>query len=197
VLAEEGLKLASEVGFQATVGHALAVLSLVNGVAGDPLAGREAGDASLATPPTLLGTILANWGLALAHSALAQYEPAWWHIQEALRHAECLPFQALVTWPLPVAAFILGQVGATVSAVEVLSFACNHALNVTGWTEEWDALAGLGDGLRGKLGSDAFEAAWERGKSLHHETLLARLLAENRVFGQTVGGLPYTMAPVT
>jgi predicted ATPase/DNA-binding SARP family transcriptional activator len=177
-LTEEGLEMARKVGFAATIGHALAVLSLVKAITGDSAGGQHLGNESLETPSTFFGRILANWGLSIASCDLEQHDVAWQYVQEALKRAHRLSLPAVMIWPLPVAALILAHRGSSARAVELLSLAFNHPMNPGGWIECWGRLTTLRTELEAKLGTQAYQSAWERGRALDMETIVAELLAE-------------------
>ncbi|MEJ2558398.1 MAG: BTAD domain-containing putative transcriptional regulator [Anaerolineae bacterium] len=177
-LTEEGLEMARKIGFPATIGHALAVLSLVKAISGDSAGGQQMGNESLEVPSTFFGRILANWGLSIASCDLEQHDKAWQYVREALKHAHRLSLPAVMIWPLPVAALILAHRGGSVRAVELLSLAFNHPMNPGGCMERWGRLTMLRTELQAKLGTQAYQAAWERGKGLDMGTVVAELLAD-------------------
>ncbi len=71
---------------------------------------------------------------------------------------------------LPILAIIMAHEGHEGRAVELLSLAASQHPMRVGWMSKWALLARLHDDLEVKLGSQAFAAAWARGKRLDIET---------------------------
>ncbi len=87
----------------------------------------------------------------------------------------------MTTWPLPVAAIILAHEGQKERAVELIALAVTHPLSPPGWMEQWSLLTALRSDLAAELGAETYEAAWERGKQLNLETVVAELLGTTMV----------------
>lgn len=82
----------------------------------------------------------------------------------------------LMLWILPSSAIMVAHYGKQEWAVELLSLAFNHLLSLTGWMEKWQYLNQLRAELEAELGTEAYQAAWERGAQLDLDETVAELL---------------------
>jgi hypothetical protein len=87
---------------------------------------------------------------------------------------------ALKTWLLPISAVVLAHEGEIKRAVEIIGLILTHPLSPSGWMEKWSLLTRLRADLEAELGSEAYAAAWERGKALELEAILQEVLAESQ-----------------
>ncbi len=83
-----------------------------------------------------------------------------------------------VQWLL-IAELLVAEDGNVEYAVELLGLAFSHPDSLLGWLEQWPRWPQLRHDFEAELGSEAYNAAWERGKSLDLETVCAELLNEN------------------
>src|SRR5687767_4557110 len=77
---------------------------------------------------------------------------------------------------LAIAAVILARQGERVRAVEWLALAFTYPVRASRWMERWVLLTHLRSELEQALGSNAYQAAWERGKLLDIETIAAEMM---------------------
>jgi predicted ATPase/DNA-binding CsgD family transcriptional regulator len=77
-----------------------------------------------------------------------------------------------------VAALLLAQEGRKERAVELLALASLHPANFAGLVEQWPLITRLCADLEAELGTEAFQVAWEVGKSLDLHATARALLSE-------------------
>jgi hypothetical protein len=77
---------------------------------------------------------------------------------------------------LPAAAMIMAQEGHAERAVELVALALQQPQMAVGWLKKWPLLADFQATLRESLGEDVYQTAWERGKTLEIEAIVADLL---------------------
>ena len=76
---------------------------------------------------------------------------------------------------IAVFAVVKGTADEPIRAVELLALARTHLPDMTLWMEKWPLLIRLREDLKNELGEDAYNAAWERGKVLDLDTVVADL----------------------
>lgn len=86
-LVEEGLVVSQEVGFSPSIANGLAILGLLDAIAGDDESAKRLAQECLCTSASSLGLILAEWGLAISHCNLQEFDQAEEHFREAWRLA--------------------------------------------------------------------------------------------------------------
>lgn len=165
-LAMEGYRLGAEIQNALSMGGCLSLLSLQAGVAGDYPLGKQFAEESLLHPRNLLGTLYAQWGLAMAQCGLARYDDAERSLRAALEAAHSFATQGPTVWLLPLVALLLNQRSRRADAVAVLRLAVTHPLAATGWIDRWPLLARLRADTELVMGSDAYAESWERGHAL-------------------------------
>ncbi|RPI84147.1 MAG: tetratricopeptide repeat protein [Chloroflexi bacterium] len=179
-LAEEAIEMSRAVGYQSPMANALAALSLSAAVKGDLRKSERLAKESLAGNPTNFGIILGNWSLAVTYASMRMSELAWQSLQRAMEHAGSLLSDTVVAWMLPVAALLLAQSTFPGIAVEIVSTIENHPLSPT-WIEQWDDYKATIDSLRNERCGVAFNAAWERGKTIEIRDILEFLQTAEQV----------------
>lgn len=121
----------------------------------------------------------AEWALSLALYGLENYEECQKHNRLALQTALKRHATGALTWCLPTAAMLLIQKNDILKGVELLALAYEHPASATGWLDKWSLFTQLRADLEAELGHDKFNAAWQRGKTLDIETVVASLLIED------------------
>lgn len=106
----------------------------------------------------------ATWGLSLASCGLGDYDAAEGYLSTTFDFLAKIHGAAGITAYLAVEAIILAYRGSMVRAIELLGLAFNHPIRASGWMEKWSLLTRLRADLEASLGSEAYAAAWERGK---------------------------------
>jgi predicted ATPase/DNA-binding CsgD family transcriptional regulator len=173
---EAVLKRATELGYPGIKRHALEIIGVAVCMEGNYLRGKWPYDEVEALPGRVFIMPIARWGLTLASCGLSEYD-------EALRHVEAL-HELGTSYQMPLALFlslaplavILAHAGEPERAVELLGLAFSYPSGIMGWMERWPLLTRLRANLEAELGSDAYAVAWERGKTLELETVIAELL---------------------
>ena len=117
----------------------------------------------------------AAWGLAISVCGLEDFETAAQLLPTALKHCTKLYGVVGIILCLPIAALILTNQSQKVRAVEFLALAFTHPVRASGWMEKWPLLGRIRAELEQGLGSEAYSAAWERGKRLDVLTVAAEL----------------------
>jgi len=107
---------------------------------------------------------LATWGLSLASCGLRDYAAAEEYLSKVFDFLAKIHGAAGIIAYLAVGAIILAHRGNPVKAVELLGLAFTHPIRASGWMEKWGLLTRLRAELEASLGSEAYAAAWERGK---------------------------------
>ena len=79
---------------------------------------------------------------------------------------------------LPGISAILAHWGNYAYAVELLSLVAHHPITSHRWFDKDTAIRKLINELKANLSPKAYNTAWERGKQLDLETVVAALLAE-------------------
>lgn len=176
-LATKGLAMATDIGWQVTKAYATAVLGWESGLNGNYKRAQQLGQDSLTIPSNQGGLLLAHWVLSIAYCGLDQDEAARQQIILALREVDNDGLLVVMTWLLPVVAVLEYRAGQETRAVEMLSLAMNHPLSATGWIERWALPAEIRADSARKLGSEAYQAAWERGKELELKSTVTEFLA--------------------
>jgi serine/threonine protein kinase/tetratricopeptide (TPR) repeat protein len=80
------------------------------------------------------------------------------------------------TMILAISAFVLHHNQNDEYAIELLGRAYSEHPSQTGWMHKWDLLDQLQADLKSQLGDEAYDDAWERGKSLDLETVIQDLI---------------------
>lgn len=175
---EESMALAREACSTTVMAYAGALLGLGAALENDPAAARHLAEDSLANPANnTIGLVLARWALAMSLFGLDEKRAGFEAAQEALAEAYALAFPAPQLWLLPVVALFLAEQGDTQEAATLLSLGCNHPLGRCGWLGAWPPLAELQEMVKGKLGSQLFQAVWEEGAQLELAAVVKALLA--------------------
>ena len=83
------------------------------------------------------------------------------------------------TMALCVYAILLAHEDQTLPAVERLSLAFSRPAHLTGWTRRWALMKRLQASLENELGTEAYNAAWERGNALDLDAILQEISQPN------------------
>ena len=118
---------------------------------------------------------LARWSLSMAACGMGDYGAAASFLSATLRFLSTIHGLVGIIGALPVAAIVLANRGDSVRAVELLALAFTHPVRADGWMRKWPLLMRLCADLERALGPTAFSAAWERGKLLDAEVVIAAL----------------------
>lgn len=175
-LVAEGLQRAEEYHYSLTLAYAAALGGVLAGLDGDCARGKRLGKESLEIlANNTLGVVLAHWALALAHCREQEVDQAWAALLGALDEAGRMGAEAVMSWLMPVAAYLLAQDGRPERAVSLLGLAAGHPGNIANWETEWPAFVEMEAGLKGKLGAEAYETAWKAGQTLPLAEVVAEL----------------------
>lgn len=117
----------------------------------------------------------AAWGSSIADTGLGDYNAARESLSAAFKYLVGIRGLPGIIGCLPLAAILQKRKGNPVQAVELLALAFTHPVRAAGWMEKWPLLARLRSGLEQELGSEAYSAAWERGKLLNMESVVVEL----------------------
>ncbi len=176
---QEGVRIAEDIVFPLTQAFGFAILSLSASLGGDYALGQRLAGAAQQRLSNPFGEYLGHWAQAMALAGLDQPEQAWHHAQNALGKSTRLGWDSRSTWTLPVAGIILARQGHSERAVEILSLYFNHPHRPAGMVESWPLLREWQSALRETLGTDAYQSAWERGRTLDLQTAVIALLPED------------------
>jgi len=117
-------------------------------------------------------------GLAYAMCGLNDFSAAWVHLLEALEKAALFKAIGWQVQCLPAAALVAASEDRLERAAELLALAYHHPAAATGWQDQFPLITRLRAELDHTLGSAAWKAAWERGKTLDLEETITALLKE-------------------
>lgn len=115
-------------------------------------------------------------GLAVAACGLGDYQTAIYHLLIVLKDEESVDNHAVIKSALPIATILLAHDSEKEQAVELLGLTFTQPNNLTGWLEKWPLMTQLRADLETNLGSEAFAAAWERGKASDLQTVVQALI---------------------
>ena len=115
--------------------------------------------------------------LGLAMLGLVDKDSADQHIELALRCVKEYFFEVVAAGCLVVIAIILKRKGELVKAIELLGLAHTYADEyLMGWMHKWPLVPRTCDELQTELGTDAYDAAWERGEKRDIKATVAEML---------------------
>lgn len=107
-----------------------------------------------------------EWADAILACGVGNYARAARALSALLRRAEA-PERTLniAMRTLPIAAILFAQAGRPEDSAEILSLAHIYSDDLIGWASRWHVTATLRRDLEAKLGTQAFDAAWKRGRA--------------------------------
>jgi DNA-binding CsgD family transcriptional regulator/tetratricopeptide (TPR) repeat protein len=122
---------------------------------------------------------LYRWGLLTAACGQEDYDTVREHTYDLLSRFWELRVVPLLLLGVSFSAILAAyQDKNPQRATELLALASTHRSSMSGWLRVWRLIERLQHQLENELGVDAYEAAWERGKGLEWEYVVARLIAE-------------------
>jgi serine/threonine protein kinase len=175
--AEYLIRIGSDINFAWILGQGLTVKGFITTLQGDYENGQRLGQQVLSASRDSLFFNHTAWRtFVIADIGLNNNQQARSNIQVALKDLikKTNPRETL-QW-LPIVALLLSEDDKNSLAVELLGLTFHHPESITGWMGKWDLLTRLQVDLRQELGEEAYQAAWERGKSLDLETVVQGLL---------------------
>jgi serine/threonine protein kinase/predicted ATPase len=126
------------------------------------------------SPEFMINIYISRAFLAIA---LGEYERAKSHLDQVIFYRTHTHISESIDILL-ISAFLIDHNHEYTRVVECLGLAFNIKPEITGWMDKWDLLTQLQADLRTQLGDEAYNTAWERGKSLDLETVIQDLIAE-------------------
>ena len=177
-IGERTLQYAADSEYLVSKSFALSLLGLSACVQEQYAEGVKLGHEARSVTPFIYWVFLGDWLLSLAYCGLEDWVAARKSAHAALSYTYQIKGEGAMTWCLPSVAIILAHEGEHAQAVSVLSLASQHPRSEPGWLKKWPQLTQLRDQLKAELGAEAYNIAWERGKSLDLETVVQDLLAE-------------------
>jgi predicted ATPase/DNA-binding CsgD family transcriptional regulator len=117
-------------------------------------------------------TLMADYGLALVHYGLGQVDTAKRYVNNVLSFF-LSGFRCVC---ITISACIQASEGKLESAAELLAFVSESRNSPKGWMQQWSEVDRVRSKLETELGSEAYQAAWEHGKTLDLETVVNDLL---------------------
>jgi serine/threonine protein kinase/predicted ATPase len=118
-----------------------------------------------------------NIGHAFYALAFSDIERMRMHIQSAIINSSGISDREILYILIP-SAYLLNHIDQHIRSVELLTLTFNHPASYTGWMKKWHLLTQFQADLKAELGEEAYNAAWEHGKSLDLETVIQDLIAE-------------------
>jgi predicted ATPase/DNA-binding CsgD family transcriptional regulator len=174
-LAEQAMQIATDINVLVDIAYTLAVMSVISGVEGDYETAMWLCQEGRAMPSNPMNMFLSDWGLSIAAYGLGDWETARQCALSLLRSLLNRPWPGYVIWPLPVIALLLADEGQSERAAALLGLAFNYLPGATGWLEKWPLLSRLRVDLETAVGAEGYAAAWERGKALDIDRVIAEL----------------------
>jgi predicted ATPase/DNA-binding CsgD family transcriptional regulator len=177
-LAQEALEMLSDVNYQGDKVSALFNLGIIAVIEGDYRAGwRLSMEGYALQPKRERQRPPVPWAVAAAAYALGEYQKARMVLRDYMQYCVDEHYPTLGR-SLSLAALLLAHDNDKTSAVEILGLAFTHLGPLNTWLEKWQLLTQLRADLEAELGSEVYQAAWERGKQLDLETVVQELLTE-------------------
>jgi predicted ATPase/DNA-binding CsgD family transcriptional regulator len=173
--ADEALQVATTMQLSNARGWALVTLGLLANMEEHYQEGKSLCQQAASTSALHYIAEFAAWGSSIAYSGLGNYGAARQSLSAAFKYLVGVRGLPGILACLPIAAILLAQKDNPVRAVELLALAFTHPVRAAGWMEKWPLLARLRAALELALGSEAYSAAWERGKLLDAETIVEEL----------------------
>ena len=169
----EALRLASKKGIagEAGVEMALAMMGMLAALEDDYVRSWDLGEQAMRVSMQFSEEVL-----AVAACGLENYSTAQLYFLDGLKWSFFFKDQRGMTTALPIAAILLVRQDHQERAIELLGLASHHHASPRAWVEQWPLLTRLRAQLEGELGSEAFGAAWERGKVSDLEVVAESLL---------------------
>lgn len=173
-LAEMGLDFARNHDYVGVRSHSLAVLSFVQCMAGSYAQSLELCEQTRQLgiyPPRV--KVWIDWGTALANCGLGDDTAAAVSLRTALASLNSPSWKQRC---LPLAGILATRSGDFQRGVELLGLTATAPRSLMGWLDRWPLMTGLKSELKAKLGAEAYESAWEHGKTLALDAVVAELL---------------------
>jgi predicted ATPase/class 3 adenylate cyclase/Tfp pilus assembly protein PilF len=125
-----------------------------------------------------------NFAQSLLTSGNGDYEAAKRYLLQPLNLAVMTSSQPYMTCLAALTGIIYASDGRLEAAVELLGLAHKQPIKATGWMKNWVLLSRVQRELQDELGLAAFEAAWERGRSLDLKAVTEKALQEIEANGR-------------
>jgi DNA-binding CsgD family transcriptional regulator/tetratricopeptide (TPR) repeat protein len=131
----------------------------------------------------------------MALCGLERYADAKWQLAVYLSESKAKQDLIFITQVLTIAAIICTNQDEVERAIELSGLLFAQPIELVGWVKRWGLVTRLLERLRADLGEKAFADAWERGKRLDLETVVAEIMTE---FGVEQDGPNHTLVePLT
>lgn len=176
-VAEAILETAPDRSGDTEKGFALAALGVLAGIEGDFARAQqlcEASQSMIRGDP--IANILCHFGLAVASFGAGDYAVTRRQARAALAQAMQLRSPAFSVLCLPVISIVLAHEAEPERSLELMALALTHPASTPGWIEKWPLMAELRSVLETELGAQDYAAAWNRGRSLDLDRVLAELM---------------------
>ncbi len=153
----------------------LITLSLLASIRGDYVKGRQLLEKSFKNG-------WQTWHRFAAHAkainafGLGDYRTTAHDLVQILRESDLIYNRAIILAALPIAVLLLAHEGDQTQAAAIMALALAQHPGTTGWLEKWPLMMQLRAELEVNLGSEAFAAAWERGKASDLQTVVQSLI---------------------
>lgn len=109
-------------------------------------------------------------GLMFGYCGLGNFTAAREHLRGALKTATLMKAAGWLVQCLVGAALIAAGEGRLEWAAELLGLAFHHPAGASGWLEKFPLIIRLREQLAAAMGTEAYSAAWEKGKEMDLET---------------------------
>ena len=177
-LAEKALEMATSMNHTLRIGCALSTLGTIDNMEGNYVTGIEQCQKAIpmigAHMPLLAPTYA---GMAHAATGLKDFQKAKDYHHQAIQLTVNMSATGYMTTHLPVEAAIKANENEKEWAVELMALYFTSDYCPPG-LKQWTVPNRLCDQLKTELGSDIFDAAWERGQSLDLETVIKEILSQ-------------------
>lgn len=177
-LARQNMELATDINHMLGKSYALSLLGVIACLRDNYRSGQQSLSDSIGMTQQSTARFQVDWGMALAACGLGDYATARQHHHKALRFALRVRAPGPMAWCLPTAVLLALEAGEDERAVELLGLVFSRPGHMNGWLEEWVLIEEIQAQLNARLGSSAFQAAWEHGENLDLEAVIEELFAE-------------------
>lgn len=181
VRASEALTIALNIHHIDTKIFALSALGLITAIEGDYQHAYQLSKESQSVGINPLRIGLTEGSLCIAAYGLNDYQAARHHFHSLMQQMSILRVVSPAKFAMAIGTIIAVQAGEHEQAVEWLAYASTEPSSQLPWMEKWPLLMHLQATLREELGPERFAAAWERGKVLDFEAVLATLPQETQI----------------
>jgi predicted ATPase len=192
--AEAGLSLINEIDMGRFRPYPLSILILIACIQEDYIEASRLERSGRPYDTNMMGYQLIDLARAVLAWGMDDAKTCCQYIQHAFGLADILSSPVIIRWLLPCAAWLLAE-SQPERAAQLLGTAFAEPDSAMAWIGNWQPLKELSASLKTQLGESRYTLAWEQGKSLALEVVVADVLRE--LADEPEGTLPGLAEPLT